>query len=593
MPAASIRWRPACCRCVSARRPRCAAHCWTPTRRIASGVALGASDRSRAIWKARSIERAPTCRRSTIATSARCSQGFVGEQRAGAADAFGAEARGQARSTSSRARGETVERAPRRIEIAPSRRCELGAAIVSSSTCDCSKGTYIRYLARTSRAARHLRPSSRRCGASGSSRSAAAMVTLEELAAWRRAGDSGLAAWLPAADSASASLAAGRPRTTPARALLLQGKVGRMPAVAASGRATGSTTAHGRFLGLVDVDGRAACAGPAAASWSAAGPAYATPILEQVLLEIIGRAGTMRGSLKGIQGSRSLKRCHCRPSRRAGSSASISRSTKDTGSPEVQIALLSARINELGEHFTAHKRDHASRRGLLKMVNQRRKLLDYLKSTAPERYQDVVAASACGAESPDDAPASPLRGRLRHSAPPIRPLGQHRTGTHRERPSRKLFTTASTGHASKRASSPARPTAPSSSSMGDTVVLVTAVARKEADPKQGLLPAHRQLRREDLRRRPHPGRLLQARRPAHRKGNADLAPDRSPDPPAVSGRLLQRSAGRRDRRLAEPGRRFRHSGDARRIGRAGPVRHAVPGPDRRRARSATTTASTC
>jgi len=68
------------------------------------------------------------------------------------------------------------------------------------------------------------------------------------------------------------------------------------------------------------------------------------------------------------------------------------RNAKDTGSPEVQIALLSARINELGEHFVAHKRDHASRRGLLKMVNQRRKLLDYLKSTAPERYQDVVSS---------------------------------------------------------------------------------------------------------------------------------------------------------------------------------------------------------
>jgi small subunit ribosomal protein S15 len=67
------------------------------------------------------------------------------------------------------------------------------------------------------------------------------------------------------------------------------------------------------------------------------------------------------------------------------------RNPQDTGSPEVQIALLSARINELGEHFTTHKRDHASRRGLLKMVNQRRKLLDYLKTTAPERYQDVVA----------------------------------------------------------------------------------------------------------------------------------------------------------------------------------------------------------
>lgn len=67
------------------------------------------------------------------------------------------------------------------------------------------------------------------------------------------------------------------------------------------------------------------------------------------------------------------------------------RGANDTGSPEVQIALLSARINELGEHFATHKRDHASRRGLLKMVNQRRKLLDYLKDSAPERYQDVVS----------------------------------------------------------------------------------------------------------------------------------------------------------------------------------------------------------
>ena len=69
----------------------------------------------------------------------------------------------------------------------------------------------------------------------------------------------------------------------------------------------------------------------------------------------------------------------------------FSRSSKDTGSPEVQIALLSARINELGEHFTAHKRDHSSRRGLLKLVTQRRKLLDYLKATDLARYQDVVA----------------------------------------------------------------------------------------------------------------------------------------------------------------------------------------------------------
>jgi small subunit ribosomal protein S15 len=66
------------------------------------------------------------------------------------------------------------------------------------------------------------------------------------------------------------------------------------------------------------------------------------------------------------------------------------RGAGDTGSPEVQIALLSARIGSLGGHFESHKSDHHSRRGLLKMVNQRRKLLDYLKNKAPERYQDIV-----------------------------------------------------------------------------------------------------------------------------------------------------------------------------------------------------------
>jgi small subunit ribosomal protein S15 len=67
------------------------------------------------------------------------------------------------------------------------------------------------------------------------------------------------------------------------------------------------------------------------------------------------------------------------------------RNPNDTGSPEVQIALLSARINELGPHFEANKRDHASRRGLLKMVNQRRKLLDYLKTNTPDRYREIVS----------------------------------------------------------------------------------------------------------------------------------------------------------------------------------------------------------
>ncbi len=63
---------------------------------------------------------------------------------------------------------------------------------------------------------------------------------------------------------------------------------------------------------------------------------------------------------------------------------------KDTGSPEVQIALLSARIKYLTEHFKAHKKDHHSRRGLLKIVGQRRRLLDYLKKKDIERYRSVI-----------------------------------------------------------------------------------------------------------------------------------------------------------------------------------------------------------
>jgi small subunit ribosomal protein S15 len=62
----------------------------------------------------------------------------------------------------------------------------------------------------------------------------------------------------------------------------------------------------------------------------------------------------------------------------------------DTGSSEVQIALLSARINYLTEHFRFHKKDHHSRRGLLKLVGTRRKLLDYLKTSDKQRYQKII-----------------------------------------------------------------------------------------------------------------------------------------------------------------------------------------------------------
>lgn len=63
---------------------------------------------------------------------------------------------------------------------------------------------------------------------------------------------------------------------------------------------------------------------------------------------------------------------------------------KDTGSADVQIALLTARINELTQHLQGHAKDHSSRRGLLKMVGQRRRLLDYLSQTDTKRYQELI-----------------------------------------------------------------------------------------------------------------------------------------------------------------------------------------------------------
>ena len=66
------------------------------------------------------------------------------------------------------------------------------------------------------------------------------------------------------------------------------------------------------------------------------------------------------------------------------------RCTGDTGSPEVQIALLTARITDLTEHFKTHVKDHHSRRGLLRMVSRRRKLLDYLKRADADKYRQVI-----------------------------------------------------------------------------------------------------------------------------------------------------------------------------------------------------------
>lgn len=66
------------------------------------------------------------------------------------------------------------------------------------------------------------------------------------------------------------------------------------------------------------------------------------------------------------------------------------RSDNDTGSAEVQIAFLTTRITDLTEHFQVHSKDHASRRGLLRMVSRRRRLLDYVKGIDPQRYLDII-----------------------------------------------------------------------------------------------------------------------------------------------------------------------------------------------------------
>ncbi|MCS7166965.1 MAG: 30S ribosomal protein S15 [Gemmatales bacterium] len=76
--------------------------------------------------------------------------------------------------------------------------------------------------------------------------------------------------------------------------------------------------------------------------------------------------------------------------RKAEIIAQYRRSEKDTGSPEVQIALLTARINELTEHLKQHRKDFSSRRGLLMLVSKRNRLLNYIRKKAPQRYLEVI-----------------------------------------------------------------------------------------------------------------------------------------------------------------------------------------------------------
>jgi len=76
--------------------------------------------------------------------------------------------------------------------------------------------------------------------------------------------------------------------------------------------------------------------------------------------------------------------------KKSGIVKKYARAASDTGSPEVQVALLTGHINELNEHFKSHPKDHHSRRGLLKMVGQRRRLLNYLKNSDQKRYTQLI-----------------------------------------------------------------------------------------------------------------------------------------------------------------------------------------------------------
>jgi len=104
------------------------------------------------------------------------------------------------------------------------------------------------------------------------------------------------------------------------------------------------------------------------------------------------------------------------------------RSANDTGSPEVQVALLTARINELTPHFKTHAKDHHGRRGLLRMVSRRRKLLDYLKSKDADRYTALIAKLGLR-KSPESARAR-AASRMGHPRSSARkPWGERpRTG---------------------------------------------------------------------------------------------------------------------------------------------------------------------
>ena len=269
--------------------------------------------------------------------------------------------------------------------------------------------------------------------------------------------------------------------------------------------------------------------------------------------------------------------------KKSGVVAQFRRAANDTGSPEVQIALLSERINGLGDHFGAHKRDHASRRGLVKLVNQRRKLLDYLKATKP--------AEVPGGRRAPGTPALTTEPEAAHPARPFSFFRQVDTSGHgcptKEQSVsafKKSFqygphtVTIETGELARQAA------ASVVVSMGDTVVLVTAVAAKKAVPGKDFFPLTVNYIEKTYAAGRIPGGFFKREgRPTEKETLTSRLIDRPIRPlfpdgffnevQVVATVLSHRSGYRR-----------RHPGADRRLRRAVAGGRAVRRPDRRRAR---------
>ena len=303
----------------------------------------------------------------------------------------------------------------------------------------------------------------------------------------------------------------------------------------------------------------------------------------------------------------------------------------DTGSPEVQVAILSERITNLTEHFKTHVKDNHSRRGLLKLVSQRRQLarLPQARSTKALQELDREARYSPLKRLRAGGPARSWADRRVH--PPF--CRRHRLPLDRRADARPFAegpkAMAGSPDAVSDRSRAARSLSPSCSwlSAGPKTMRDNAMfdihreeldwgGRKLARNRQDSAPGRRRRRRhlwrdhgarhrrrrqeaegrhrlpaadlqlpgEILRCRPHSRRLLQARGPPDRKRDADLAPDRPPDPSAVRRRLALRHAGHRHHPVARSGERSRHRRDGGGVGGADALRRAVHGPDRRRPR---------